>query len=362
MIKLIVDAENIRKNVSILKGMTDAKLIGVVKCRGYGLGLLPFSKLLLDSGVDMLAVTSLDEALFLREKGIMTEMLLMAPVYKTDDIKASLYNELVLTLSTLEGAKTVNAVAKEMGYTARAHVAVDTGFGRFGFAPDQAEQIVKIAEECENVQICGIFSHLYDSGGRNAAHSTEQLGKLAVLCDKLSAAGIDPGMRHIANSAAILRFPDMHLDAVRAGSALLGRATGGTRAGLIPFGYMSTEIIEKRTLPKGHGIGYGAIYKTKRETDIAVVPVGSAYGVGLSRVSGKAGWLEWLRTVKNAVLSRPSLTAKIGGKVCPVLGMLGVNTAMIDVTAVQCEIGDEVRFDVNPMMVDSEIPREYINK
>ena len=173
---------------------------------------------------------------------------------------------------------------------------------------------------------------------------------------------IETGMLHICNSSAFLRFQNMHLDAVRIGSALLGRLSIPNTWGFKKVGYLKSNVAEIKVVPAGYNIGYSNSYITKRKTKIAIVPCGYADGFNVKvdrdmfRTIDKLRYI--VRDVKDAFKNK-KLYVNINGEKCEVLGRLGMFHVSVDITNKAINVNDEVHFDVSPMFVDSNITRDY---
>lgn len=175
-------------------------------------------------------------------------------------------------------------------------------------------------------------------------------------------AGVNTGLRHVCASTAFLRYPEMHLDAVRLGSALLGRLSVPDTLGLERIGWLEAQVTELKTLPAGWPVGYTGAYRTRRETRLALLPVGYTSGVGVTEETNALRLRDRLRRVLHAgrrLLRADGMTVLVNGCRCPVRGVVGATAIEADVTDVPCAVGDTVRIEVRPKFVDSAVPREY---
>ena len=214
----------------------------------------------------------------------------------------------------------------------------------------------------KSVDIEGVFSHLSDSFGKEE-HSQKQFALFQKAVGELEDAGYSFRLKHICNSCAFLRFPNMYLNAVRCGSAFLGRLPVKNALGLQKIAYLESCICEKKTLPKGHNIGYANTYRTNRETTVAVVPVGYKDGFGVQKSNDAYRFLDILRYIYSDVMAfvRDNSTyVQVNGKRCRLLGRISMFNVIVDITDVEAEVGTAVRLECNPILIDSAIAREYI--
>lgn len=363
MAELIVDTARIRHNARIvLKQAQGAQVMGVVKGNGYGLGLVAYARTLIGCGVRMLAVAALDEALTLRSAGISEDILLMAPLSRKTEIRAAVQQNVIVTVASPEDVQAVVAVSAMAGIAARVHLCVDTGFGRHGFALQRPDLILAAARKLQGVRMEGIFSHFSDAAGRRAAATQRQLAQFLHVCAMLKGNGIPTGMRHIAASSALLRFPQARLDAVRVGSAFLGRISIRDDWGFQPVGYLSCPVEAVYTRACGQHVGYGCGATVHRDTKMAVLPVGYGCGVGLTRMRVDGGLKGALANLHQALFRRTvqPMLVQIGSAACPVLGGVGFTACVVDVTGIDCQPGDRACIPVNPLWIDSGVRRTYV--
>ena len=166
-------------------------------------------------------------------------------------------------------------------------------------------------------------------------------------------AGYETGETHICNSAGILRFPEYKLGGVRIGSAILGRLSFKGSYGLRRVGYCQARVDEVRWLPKGHTCGYGAGWKARHPTRIAVLPVGWYHGFGCEMGRDLFRPRDQLRAAASAIkglVFKKAYYVTLNGKRCRVLGHIGMLHTVVDVTNVPCAVGDTAIFDINPIM------------
>ncbi len=360
--RYVVQKENIIANLNKMRAhCPTAEVIGVIKGNGYGLGLIPMAKLLCENGVQTLAVSRLDEAVSLRENGIDTAILLLSPPFDAESAKKCADLDVTATVDSLNTAHILNAAA--LGKKTKAHIMLDTGFARFGFMPGEENDIIAALTTCDNIIFEGIYSHFYNAFSSDSTSVKLQVSRFNTAVAAVEAAGFTGLKKHICSSAAAVKYPEYHFDAVRLGSALLGRIAVPNKPGLEKVGFMECEVISIKTLPAGHFVGYGEAYKTSRETKAAVVPLGVCDGYGLSKTevaftsSDKVNSL--LRKVKRFGADQ-TLSCVICGKKAQVIGKVGLTDLIIDVTGIDCKVGDVAAFEFNPTLVDALVKKDFV--
>jgi alanine racemase len=317
-----VDLDALASNLKSLKAhiTPGTKIMAVVKSNGYGHGAVMSGKTALDAGAERLAVHRVEEGIELREAGIEAPILLMgyAPVATVPLI---VDYRLTPTVTTLEFAKRLNGYASERdgrdGGRIPVHIKVDTGMSRHGLFPEEVPDFIRNLQKLSSITVEGIFSHFATADEANDSFAREQLSRFQVLGDKLTAEGICPPLTHMCNSAAALRFPDAHFNAVRPGVALYGMAPSGEFTlpfPLQPVLSLKSRVVRIKTLPQGSCIGYGCTHFTEEEKTVALVPVG--YGDGYHRIISNRG----------AVI--------VGGRRAAVLGRVSMDQITVDVTGI----------------------------
>lgn len=371
---LVINKKDLKHNIDKIKEIAKIKehfrdekpfkIIGVVKGNGYGLGLVEFAKTLIDSGIDFLAVSTVEEAIALRKAEIKEDIIMLSSTCIKKDIEQLIENNIILTIGSSLAAGTINEIAKRLDVIVRAHLKIDTGFGRYGFLHNQTDEIINAVKELSNVKIEGTFSHFSMSYSKKDKWTQKQFDNFINCIEKLQKAGIDTGMLHICNSSAYLKFPSMHMNGARIGSAFLGRILVPNSIGLKKIGVLKSNISEIKTLPKGYNIGYSNVFKTKRETRVAIIPVGYYDGFNVKNSHDDNRFIDKLRYVYNDVkdfAKDKKLRVTIQDKKYIVMGKIGMYHIAIDITDnKEIKINDEVYLDVNPLYVDSGLRRLYI--
>ena len=350
----IVEKEALIQNIENIVEFADGVPVwGVLKGNGYGLGVLPMARLLWDNGVERFAVTELREAELLRGAFPDAPILMMRATADPEEINALLDQRIILTVGGTEMAVVINSIAAERADVAEVHLCIDTGMGRYGFLPEEYDRIVSLYEYMKNIAVTGMFTHFHSAFCSEKA-TRNQFERFTELAERLRGAGYETGMLHVCNSSAFLKYPEMHLDGVRIGSAFLGRLAFRSPVPLKRIGYVECAVEDLRWLPKDHTVGYGAGYKCKERTRIAVVGVGWYHGFGAERENDLRRVRDHLRAIAHHLLGifmKKNLLVSVNGHKCRVLGHIGMVHTVIDVTDIDCSLGDKVVMQVNPLQV-----------
>lgn len=311
-----VDLDAITHNARALKQHIGpgVALIAVVKANAYGHGAVPVARAALSGGAERLAVARVSEGVELREAGLEAPILLLGYTLPAD-APTIVAHGLTATVNTAEGAAALAEAAAQHATTATVHVKVDTGMGRYGLLPDEAGAFVTKLAAHDRLHVEGLYTHFAVADLPDKAYTYRQFERYQRALAAVSAAGVGIPLRHVANSAAALELPEMHLDAVRVGIALYGlrpNADVAPPVELRPALSLHSHVARVRTLPAGESISYGRTYITERPTTVALVPVG--YGDGYPRLlSNRAHVL-------------------IGGQRAPIVGRVCMDQFVVDVS------------------------------
>lgn len=368
---LVINKKDLKQNVQKIKEYTKqnelddkgnaVKIIAVVKSNGYGLGLVEYVQFLIDQGISFFAVASVDEAIELREAGIKEKILMLSSNSIKEEVKDLIKNNITLTIGSKTAARVAEEVAKEFNKTVKVHIKIDTGFGRYGFLYQQKEEIIETVKSFQNLKIEGTFTH-FSNAYYDDNYTKKQFERFIDCIEVLKMNGIETGMLHVCNSSAFVKFPNMHLNAVRIGSAFIGRLSFPNYLGLKKIGELKSNVIEIKELPKGYNIGYSNVYQTKRQTKIAIIPCGYIDGINLTtdrdmfRPVDKIRYI--VRDMKDA-FKKKILWVKIEGNNCPILGRIGTHHVIADITEKNIKIGSEAIFAISPKYVNNKIRREW---
>lgn len=257
--------------------------MAVIKADAYGHGALPAAEAALAGGAQWLGTAFISEAITLREGGITAPILawLAAP---TEDFARALEFTIDVSVSSLDQLSAILAASELTGVTPRIHLKVDTGMARAG-ALDEFPALVSALGELideEKIELIGTWSHLACADEPSHPLNTNQYERFLAALDYMASEGIDPGIRHLANSGAILHFPDFHFDMVRSGLLLYGYLPGGittTKMPVKPVMELSADVALVKHVPAGSTVGYGATVTLNEDHYLGVIPLGYADGI-----------------------------------------------------------------------------------
>lgn len=364
MKKLEINRQDLEHNIKVIKERAgDTRIIAVLKGNGYGLDIQQFPELLLNAGINYLAVSSVEEALELADTKYEAMILCMQQTPFEEDLEKMLDRNIIITVGNVETARTLNKIAIERKKKAHVHLKIDTGFERYGFIYSDITTILNTIKECTSLFIDGIFTQFSCAYFKKDTFTRLQYKRFLEVKEFLERNHIKIPMYHISNSSAFLQYDDMFLDAVRIGSAFTGRLQVENKIGLRKIGRLKTTVVGIKELEKNTPVGYSNSEITKKPTTIAIVPVGYADGVNVGVQNDTFKFRDKVRILKHSLESffkDDRIYAYVNEKKYPVIGRLGMNHIAIDVTGEKISLGQEVIFEVSPVLVDSKIRREYV--
>lgn len=235
MCELRIVKHALHHNIRLVQRLAgDARVIGVVKGNGYGLGLGELASHLVEYGVRHLAVSELEEALTLRRLGISAEIMLLSPLCDGGELEEALRAGVILCADSREGAEAAERAARRLDCTGKAQLCVDTGFGRYGFSWQQPQQIWEAARTLERLRVVGTYSHLRRGADPEGGETRRQEQRLTQVCNALAASGVEPGVRHLVESYGLLCCPESRLDGCALAPLFWGGCRSGTSGALSP--------------------------------------------------------------------------------------------------------------------------------
>lgn len=330
-----VDLDALDYNIKSIKSKMAPghKVMGIVKADAYGHGDGFVARKLQAKGFDWFGVSNIEEGMSLRNEGITKPILVLG--YTAVDCAAILSAQSITqALIGKEYCDALQAAAAEAGVVVEGHIKLDTGMTRVGFQTDDADfeqslQDIIAVSKMPNIKITGIFTHhaVADSYTGDHPQFTEmQFTRFCKMTEALKAAGVDVGLRHCANSATTIAYPEKHIDMCRSGIITYGMLPSGECKGMIdlkPLMTVKTTIGLVKKVPAGSQLSYGRTYTAETERVIATVPIG--YADGYNR----------------ALSNQAQMIVK--GQYVPVVGRVCMDQLMLDVTDVpDVKMGDEV--------------------
>lgn len=352
---LTLDEQAIRQNSAILQKLTHAPIMAVVKNNGYGLGLLPYVRLLMDLGYTQFGVISPEEAFLLRTQQSSGDVLLLTPVLSSSLAARLIQKGVVLTISSeasIQAAKQGSVLA---GRRARVHIEVDTGFGRYGFLEGEEPLLLQAAQLFE---LEGVFTHFAEPYG-DVAFTWCQFERFQSTLLFLEAHGIDPGIRHCCATGGMIQYPEMHLDMVRIGSGFLGAVPRAKALGFSSAARLAVRVTAVKDLPAGWRVGYGTHYTLKKPTTVAVLGAGATHGCFVCRQELNRSPLRHILRAVRALLGQEKRFVELNGAMVPVLGAVGLNHLFLDVTNLKVKEGDIAYLPVNPVYCPTSLVRSW---
>jgi len=324
-----IDLSALQHNIGVLRrAAPSAQLMAVVKADAYGHGLIPAARAARAAGAEWLGVALPEEALALREAGDQGPILcwLAVPGERFAEcidagIDVSAYDQRMLA--------EIAAAARQVNRPAQVHLKVDTGLGRGGAMPpwDEFFQAAKALEVDGVIDVVGLWSHMAYADEPNHPTVSRQVAAFEAAVDQVRSIGLQPRLRHLANSAATLWLPHTHYDMVRPGIAMYGVSPGpavGTEAdlGLRAVMTLKSRYVTVKDLPAGTGVSYGHVYHAATDTTAGLVPLGYADGIP-----------------RNATNVGPVFAA---GEIRTIAGRVCMDQFVIDLSNAPASAGDEV--------------------
>lgn len=324
----VIDLDAYRANLRLLADRAPtAALLAVVKANGYGHGMAECARAAREADAAWLGVATVDEALELRSHGDTGPVLcwLNAP---GADYAAAIDANIELTASSADQLREIASASAGQRQPARVQLKVDTGLSRNGARGDQWIELVEAAaaeQAAGRVVHTGTWSHFACADQPDHPGNDAQEAAFMEAIDALAASGLEPGMRHLANSAATIARPSSHLDLVRVGISSYGLPPSVTMDVTLPLKPVMTlrgRLAAVKRVPAGSGVSYDWTYTTERDTTLGLVPLG--YGEGIPRhASGR-------------------LPAAFGGRRVPLVGIVAMDQVVVDLGDEPAQRGDIV--------------------
>lgn len=356
MSRYVIDKKGLDENIETIKKIAGVPVIGVVKGNGYGFGIKEFTKILKEHEIKTFAVTEVSDIPDLKEVLDDEDILVMRSTCIEEEARQIAGNGCIATIGSLKSAEVMNKVSAALGVTCKCYLKIDTGMGRYGFMPSEVEDAIK-CYSLPNIKFIGAYTH-FSSAFTNHDLTKAQLVLFKDTMEQIKKSVGEIGIMHASNSPALLNVEDVCLDSVRIGSAFTGRVITKNKGLLNRLGSLEAEVVDIKTVPAGYSVGYKSMYTTKRETKIAIVPIGHYDGFGLAKEKEIFDF-RYVLSVFKRFLQKKQMYVKIEGRMYHVIGEIGLSHTAVDITGSDVKVGDTASVDISPLMVNPRIEREY---
>lgn len=322
-----IDLNILEENYNTIRGKLSPEvgLLCVVKADAYGHGAVEVSRRLELLRAFHLGVATIDEAVELRINKIKIPILVMSGIMPWDDITTLLRYDLIPVVYDLTSLAMICNMVKSYQSTLNIHLKFDTGMGRLGFMTDDTSKVLDLVGGAANIHVAGLMSHFSSSEVRDD-YGTAQVKAFKKVIEDFERRGFQPNIIHMANSGAIVNYPDAHFTMVRAGISLYGSHPSMELKKQLPTRPMmrfTSRIALIREFPANYALSYGRTYVTNRKTRVAYIPVGYADGYPRSLSN------------KGSVL--------IKDRRCSIIGRICMDWFLVDITDIsEVNVGEEV--------------------
>ncbi len=326
-----IDLAAISHNVDVIgRSIGPSDVWAVVKADGYGHGATRVARHAIGAGAQGLCVALVDEGIELREAGIDVPILVLTE-QPEDQLGDLVRNELTPTVYSIEMIDRLAQEALDVGVELAVHVNIDTGMQRVGISADRAVSVIRrVVEHGPALRLAGVYTHLACADEPRSTASTEQLDRFDAVLADLDTAAIRSETVHAANSAAALALPSARRSFVRAGIAIYGISPGPgvdhLTTDLRPVMTLKARVSYVKRVAAGSAISYGWRHRFAEDTTVATLPLGYADGV-----PRRLGTLP----------ERAGADVLIGGRRCPIVGVVTMDQLMVDVGDADVAPGDE---------------------
>lgn len=336
-----INKKILAENMQFARRQTNAKIMAMVKANGYGHGDVEVARTFLENGASYLGVACADEVKKLRENGITAPILIAGSITK-EELESAISYHAILSVSSLAEAAEIDRVSALQDKITTVHMKVDTGMTRNGFRMDAVLEAKKVFA-LPHIHVEGIFTHMACADDPDETITRRQFALFTEFCDALGEPNL---LKHVCNSAATFRFPEMHCDMVRLGICLYGNNP-------LPWKTDMPNIRESLTLrasvsrvctvPAGTKIGYNGTFTAEKPMQVATVLIG--YGDGLSRALSNRG------------------EVIIKGKRVPIVGRICMDQLMVDVSDMEVSPGEiaTIRGEADGAVITTEESAKLLN-
>ena len=320
-----IDLGKLRRNLQLIRRdlPRNVKLLAVVKDEAYGHGALDVARVAVEEGAWGFGLSTLEEAMALRDAGITAPLLLLGERQEAE-LEWCVAHNLTVCVNEPHNIRALAKIAAHFDKQVAVHVKIHTGMSRYGVRWDEALPLIQqiIAEKLLSLE--GVMTHFSQSDETDKTFANLQFSRFSEVLRALEQRKISVKLRHTCNSGGFLDLPQAHLDMVRPGILLYGVFPSQVCRqipGIEPVMSVKARVAAIQKLKPGEVVGYGMRYTAKIERRIAILPIG--YGDGFPRVRNEG-------------------CALIHGKRAPLLGGIAMDALMVDITDIpQAQMWDE---------------------
>ena len=320
-----IDLGKLRRNLQLIRGDLPKKvqLMAVVKDEAYGHGALDVARVAVEEGAWGFGLSTLEEAMTLRDAGIAAPLLLLGERQEAE-LEWCVAHDLTVCVNETHNVRALAKIAAKFGKKIPVHVKIHTGMSRYGVRWDEALPLIEKIVTEKSLSLEGVMTHFSQSDETEKSFANLQFARFNEVLRALEQRKISVKLRHTCNSGGFLDLPHTHLDMVRVGILLYGvfpSLVCRKIPGIEPVMSVKAKIAAIQKLKPGEVVGYGMRYTATSERRIAILPIG--YGDGFPRVRNEG-------------------CALIHGRRAPLLGGIAMDALMVDITdSPQAQMWDE---------------------
>jgi alanine racemase len=320
-----IDLGRLRRNLRIIRRELPGhvQLLTVVKDEAYGHGALDVACVAVEEGAWGFGLSTLEEAMALRDAGIAAPLLLLGE-RREEELEWCVAHSLTVCVNEPHNVRALAKIAARLGKTVPVHVKIHTGMSRYGVRWDEALPLIEQVAAEKSLSLEGVMTHLAQSDEADKSFANLQTSRFDEVLRAAQERGISVKLRHACNSGGFLDLPRAHLDMVRVGILTYGifpSAVCRRLPGIEPVMSVKARIAAIQKIKRGEVVGYGMRYTAQDDRRIAVLPIG--YGDGFPRVRNQGA-------------------ALLHGKRAPIVGGIAMDALTIDITEIpQAQMWDE---------------------
>ena len=320
-----IDLGRLRRNLQLIRRdlPSAVQLLAVVKDEAYGHGALDVARIAVEEGAWGFGLSTLEEAMTLRDGGITAPLLLLGERQEAE-LEWCVAHDLTVCLNESHNVRALAKIAAKLGKQVPVHVKIHTGMSRYGVRWDEALPLLEQVVAEKSLSLEGVMTHFSQSDEIDKTFANHQFARFNEVLNALAERKISVKLRHTCNSGGLLDLPHAHLDMVRPGILMYGifpSQVCRTIDGIQPVMSVKARIAAIQKLKPGEVVGYGMRYIASSERRIAILPIG--YGDGFPRVRNEGGVL-------------------IHGQRAPLIGGIAMDALMVDITDIpQAQMWDE---------------------